>query len=778
VVDSLPPDPIAPLQVDPLSSYTKLSILYSASSNSIGLRWTATGDDGNTPGGAATVYDLRYQIGAAITSDLDYQTAFNVFGELPPAVAGTPESFLVTGLSPDTTYCFAIKAVDEVGHASALDLTGPDTSTVCAKTEPIDNTVPSATVLSAALVPIGGGPTTYTDRVLLTWAAKGDDGDACVPDRSPLPCTAASYELRYSTSLITAANFSGATPVSGVPAPSATGTDPEPPPNGFTVTGLLSSEQPYFFAIKIKDEVPESLTHIFLVSNSPSVTLGLDTTPPADVTTLEIGTTITTSSISLTFSSPGDDATPAPTCPCGTPTYYMVRYSDSVITALNFDAATTFNGVVVSKGDGSSDTITVTGGIVPHAAGTVPPESITVTGLIPGTTYYFAVEAVDERGNQSGLGTVVSEPTLQGADTIPPGQINDLTVIVSSVTERWMTLQWTARGDDGDLVGAATAYDLRYSHKPITTNALFDAATQVAGEPIPAPPGTGQGMTVDFCAQLVGAECAGAVQHLTANTNYYFAIKAIDDSGKRSNLGTLTNTNIHDPGDAACTGGAIGGGGSYNCNLRTSLMPGFNVLSVPLLGPLSASILDALDGVADWCGPSIPCMAAWVSNGLATDTDSNGVFCYLHLDTTAPCPPPVDDIDTGNGYYLYTILTNVVVNSTDRPAIPGTPVGADFHRTLDPQGGLNLIGNPFSTDVPLAATSLQQTGGGACTLLKTFDEAQTAGWVASSMYVITNGTGDSFSEVPFGSAILQPWQGYWLWMLVDDCTYELVIPKP
>jgi hypothetical protein len=68
----------------------------------------------------------------------------------------------------------------------------------------------------------------------------------------------------------------------------------------------------------------------------------------------------------------------------------------------------------------------------------------------------------------------------------PPGQVTDLAV--EWVTDRSVTLTWTAPGDNGEN-GTATAYDIRHSPSPIT-NTNFRFATQVSGEHPPQPAGS------------------------------------------------------------------------------------------------------------------------------------------------------------------------------------------------------------------------------------------------------------------------------------------------
>ncbi len=75
--------------------------------------------------------------------------------------------------------------------------------------------------------------------ITLSWTASGDDEDEG---------TAASYDVRYSTSSITEGNWDSATEATGEPIPSSAGSV-----ENMTVSGLLA-ETSYYFAIKVSDE--------------------------------------------------------------------------------------------------------------------------------------------------------------------------------------------------------------------------------------------------------------------------------------------------------------------------------------------------------------------------------------------------------------------------------------------------------------------------------------------------------------------------------------------
>jgi hypothetical protein len=102
----------------------KINDLTAESGNNIGeidLTWTAPGDDGSS-GGKASKYIIRYSY-SDITSESDWNSASDVFGEPKPESPGSTESFAVTDLTPDTGYYFAIRTEDEVPNLSDLSNT-------------------------------------------------------------------------------------------------------------------------------------------------------------------------------------------------------------------------------------------------------------------------------------------------------------------------------------------------------------------------------------------------------------------------------------------------------------------------------------------------------------------------------------------------------------------------------------------------------------------------------------------------------------------------------
>ena len=84
--------------------------------DTVSLAWSAPGDDGQL--GTATAYELR--ISFLPIDETTWSAATVVAGTPVPQPAGTPQRMVVGGLTPGTTYYFAIKTVDESGNWSLL----------------------------------------------------------------------------------------------------------------------------------------------------------------------------------------------------------------------------------------------------------------------------------------------------------------------------------------------------------------------------------------------------------------------------------------------------------------------------------------------------------------------------------------------------------------------------------------------------------------------------------------------------------------------------------
>jgi hypothetical protein len=85
----------------------------------------------------------------------------------------------------------------------------------------------------------------------------------------------------------------------------------------------------------------------------------------------------------------------------------------------------------------------------------------------------------------------------------------------------------TCHGSNGNYVGDASSYDVRYSTSSIDNETDFDAAAHVIDEPPPT--NCGRQQTLGVCGLMAG-------------TTYYFTMKVLDDAGNTSGLSNLTST--------------------------------------------------------------------------------------------------------------------------------------------------------------------------------------------------------------------------------------------
>ncbi len=92
---------------------------------SVALSWTSPGD--NAAYGTAAAYDIRYS--TSPITEANWGEATQCAGEPAPKPAGQAESFLAMGLSPTTTYYFALKTADEAPNLSGLSNVAQATTT-------------------------------------------------------------------------------------------------------------------------------------------------------------------------------------------------------------------------------------------------------------------------------------------------------------------------------------------------------------------------------------------------------------------------------------------------------------------------------------------------------------------------------------------------------------------------------------------------------------------------------------------------------------------------
>jgi len=468
-------------------------------SSSVTLTWTAPGDDGAS--GTATSYDVRYS--TSTITEGNWASATQATGEPAPSVAGSSESFTVNGLSASTAYYFAIKAIDDVGNNGALS------NVPSATTQATDSTAP-ATITDLA----AGAP--GENSVQLSWTSPGDDSSSG---------TATSYDIRYSSSAITEGNWASATSVSGEPTPQIAGST-----EYFTVTGLSASTT-YYFAVKTSDEVPNTSA----ISNSPSATTtaaggGSLTLHPSGAAT---GDNVSYSGGTAATALDTNDGDSSYGSASGSSNDFYLEIDDTSQTG-SIDSVQVFALARDTSGMGAADfTIGVktngssdfssgksTGGSYSTFSGTLYNNNPQSGAAWTWTEINDLVTIVDHTDSTAlrvtELYVVVN---YTPGDGTAPDAVSDLAT--GTLTSSSVQLNWTAPGDDGST-GSASVYDVRYSTGTIT-EANWEFATQVTGEPSPSVATTGETFTVTG---------------LSDNTTYYFAIKSRDEV---PNISALSN---------------------------------------------------------------------------------------------------------------------------------------------------------------------------------------------------------------------------------------------
>ncbi|SYZ73068.1 hypothetical protein TRIP_C21183 [Candidatus Zixiibacteriota bacterium] len=108
-----------------------------------------------------------------------------------------------------------------------------------------------------------------------------------------------------------------------------------------------------------------------------------DSIPPSSIHDLGAATGVNPGDIFLTWTATGDDST------SGQASAYEIRYSLNNINFVNWNSATLYNSVPAPLASGTS-------------------QSLTISGLQPGTVYYLGIKAADAVGNISNLSNIVS----------------------------------------------------------------------------------------------------------------------------------------------------------------------------------------------------------------------------------------------------------------------------------------------------------------------------------------------------------------------------------
>ena len=189
----------------------------------------------------------------------------------------------------------------------------------------------------------------------------------------------------------------------------------------------------------------------------------------------------------------------------GKATRYIIKYSDSYMDSLAaFNSAEDLESIME----------------IPEPQKPRGREELTITGFNKGSEHFFAVIAIDERGQRGPISNVVR---AIAPDHNPPGEISDLSAEPGE-GDGEIDLLWTAPGDDG-VEGKADRYEIKCSKERIRTLWDFYSADEVPNsDEIPAP-------------NHAASRESFTVTGLERRETYYFAIKTID---KWDNVGPLS----------------------------------------------------------------------------------------------------------------------------------------------------------------------------------------------------------------------------------------------
>ncbi|NNF07071.1 MAG: hypothetical protein HKN21_09945, partial [Candidatus Eisenbacteria bacterium] len=390
-----------------------------------------------------------------------------------------------------------------------------------------------------------------------------------------------------------------------------------------TITGL-TPETGHYFSVRAVDDagnVGEVNQWTFLITTPAAPPPTGDVTPPGTITTLQ-ATNVDWESADLSWVAVGDDGN------VGAATSYDGRLSTVPITTGNWASLPVLPGLSTPFGPGSG-------------------ESLSLTGLSGGTTYYTAIRAVDEENNMGDLGTPVSFTTLPTPDFDGPVAVTSLGV--DAVTGTTLDLSFTA---PSDAEGSVVAYEIRY-----LPGASFPDTSWGSATGIPIVPTQNSGETVNF--SIVG---------LNQDATYSVRMLSRDDSGNDSDLSN-TATGSTDSGAGDTSGPTKIDNVTLNSATENSLVLGFTA-PTDALGTVTNYELRFVSGV------SFP----------------EGIW---NTATQAPVPTPgspgasetvtVNNLTSGTTYSMrirsmddsgnYSLLSDVFTATTNTPPPPPDTTG-------------------------------------------------------------------------------------------------------
>ena len=457
---------------------------------SVTLSWPSPGDD---PGlGTPTSYDVRYST-SEITNDSEFDSATSLSDEPTPQSYGSTEAMNFVPENEGVLVYFALKSSDEAGNTSSLSNDASITTTVVAPSAVSDLAVDYSTSSTAKL----------------TWTATGDNY---------MSGTATRFDVRMSTSTITAENFASATEVSGEPTPEVSGTEQS------VIITSLSNSTTYYFAMKVEDETAASSD----LSNVVSATTDApDTTAPSAVTDLRGGPPTTVAQISASAVDASGELSS--------------QFSDDLATDDDVSTWWTSPSRVVQQDeyitmDLGSSTVISRVRIRSRSGGALFPQALQIQVSDTENSGFSTVHEETDLPVTAGLwhefdftaatGRYVRVNMTQMRQHWGKyrAQVAEIEVYEATFIGGSTTVAWTAPGDDGNE-GTAASYALKWSTSTIT-DANFDSATDVASMPTPQVAGTSQEVDTDA---------------LPDESTVYLALKTTDEASNVSDISNIVS---------------------------------------------------------------------------------------------------------------------------------------------------------------------------------------------------------------------------------------------
>ena len=425
----------AQMDITPPGAINTLTALASATTGWLRLSWQSPGDDGYTKNMSSCTFYVRYSSKTSITSEVVWSgpSLYSLNLSSYNVIVSTLIVRNITSLLNDTTYWFNVKTKDESNNVSNLAV--PDAH---AKTSDI--------VAPSNVTNLLAGPGSREAQILLTWTAPGDNGTVG-------NIRGGKYRLQYSADGGTAwnkNNYNIQWTTSTAPRRS----------QRYSINFSSSVEfgTTYYFRLWVTDETGILWTGL---SNGATAytSFGIYPSTVSNLTAHTLTGLGNQGAINLTWTAPGDDGI------IGTASTYIIKYSTKNFNYTSWNMPWVHSVTGLASGSPPA----------PHVYGTT--ENKLISGLVNETTYWFVLEAIDDRGNATFSNTAYGITI----DTVPPSAVIGLSVL-APLKENTIRLAWTAPGDNR-LAGAIRNGAYWFKTALGTTTTSWDAIADTAPYP-------------------------------------------------------------------------------------------------------------------------------------------------------------------------------------------------------------------------------------------------------------------------------------------------------